>query len=109
MIANYLETSAAGTTWRRCCNVFIDNAYGSTPVIRFGEEKIFNIDGEIVIKPSMPCATVFSATGSVPLVDPETNLPTGETITHAEIYRILHSAYLQAAITRDAEEGAGAQ
>lgn len=104
MSGNYLETTASGVTWQRCNSLQISNELGATPVIRFGEEKVFNIDGTIVKKGMMGCAVLFDPTATISLVDPATNLPTGETITHAEVYRILHSAYLQAAMARDAEE-----
>ena len=106
MSANYLEATASGVTWQRCHNLQISNELGAAPVIRFSEEKVFNIDGTIVKKGMMGCAVLFDPTATISLVDPATNLPTGETVTHAQAYQILHSAYIQAAMARDAEEAA---
>lgn len=106
MVANYNPSTASGVTWVRCNAVHIVNEYGKTPIIRFNEEKILTIGDEVVTKLSPSSAVVFDAeNGVVPLVNPETNLPTGETVTHMQIYQILHSAYLQAAMARDAAEG----
>lgn len=104
MPQNYLETPTSGVAWVRCKEVTIDNTLGSPAVVRFVEEKVINLDGEFIHKFSPSSAMVFDPTATISLVDPATNLPTGETITHAEVYRILHSAYLQAAMARDAEE-----
>lgn len=106
MSGNYLETTASGVTWQRCNSLQISNELGVTPVIRFSEERVFNIDGTIVKKGVMGCAMLFDPTAVIPLVDPATNLPTGEVVTHAQVYQILHSAYIQAAMARDAEEAA---
>ena len=104
-MSNYKETTIAGTSWVRCSTVIIQNDLGETPTVVFTEQKIINLDGaQQIVQPMGAVRLGFDPAATLALVDPATNLPTGETITHAEAYRILYSAYLQAAMARDAEE-----
>ena len=107
-MSNYKETSVAGTSWVRCSTVIIQNDLGETPTVVFAEQKIINLDGaQQVVQPMGSVRLGFDPDATLPLVDPATNLPTGETVTHAQAYQILHSAYLQAAMARDAEVASG--
>lgn len=105
-MANYKETSASGVTWVRCNTVVVQNDYEEAPYVVFSEESVVNLDGVVFKRSTGACRTDFDPAATISLVDPATNLPTGETITHADVYRILHSAYIQAAMARDAEDGA---
>ena len=106
-MSNYRETTIAGTSWVRCSTVIIQNDLGETPTVVFSEQTVINLDGaQQVVQPKGSLRLGFEPTALVSLVDPATNLPTGETVTHAEVYRILYSAYLQTAMARDAEESA---
>lgn len=102
-MANYNETEVAGSNWQRCHQVVIDNRLGITPSIRFDEERVTALaNGEAVRQPMGSLAVPSEPGGTVEMRDPETGEPTGETITHAEIYAILYSAYLGTALARDA-------
>lgn len=107
-MSNYRETTIAGTSWVRCSTVIIQNELGETPSVVFSEQKAINLDGaQQIVQPMGSVRLGFDPAATLALVDPDTSLPTGETITHAEAYRILYSAYLQAAMARDAEEASG--
>ena len=107
-MSNYKETTIAGTSWVRCSTVIIQNDLGETPTVVFTEQKIINLDGaQQIVQPTGSVRLGFDPTATLALVDPDTNLPTGETVTHAQAYQILHSAYIQAAMARDAEEASG--
>lgn len=107
-MSNYKESSVAGTSWVRCSTVIIQNDLGETPTVVFTEQRVINLDGaQQIVQPMGSVRLGFDPATPLPLVDPATNLPTGETVTHAQAYQILHSAYIQAAMARDAEEASG--
>lgn len=99
---NYNESTVAGTAWQRCHTVTIRNPLGGAPTIEFGEERVIALDGEDMRTWVAGCIKAFSPTGQFPLLDPETNLPTGQTMTHAGLYQALYSLYMQTAAERDA-------
>ena len=100
-MSNYIEVSASGVIWKRCRWVDIENPLNGPRTIRFQEEDVVQMPDKTLTSLSGSCAATFSLSGEVPLLDPLTNLPTGEVISHAEIYRILHSVYIQTATARD--------
>lgn len=101
---NYNESSVAGTKWQRCHEVRISNPFGGAPVAIFNEEAVVAVDGAEVIRRSLgACSAAFdAAAGSIPLVNPMTGELTGTSVSHADLYVILHSLYLQTAAARDA-------
>lgn len=102
-MADYNETTVTGSAWQRCCQVVVDNRRGVTPSIRFDEERLTALSDGDTVRRALGALTVpYDATAVVELRDPNTGETTGETITHAEIYAILYSAYLGAALARDA-------
>lgn len=99
---NYNESTVTGTSWQRCHTVTIRNPLGGAPKIEFAEERVIALDGEDMQTWVEGCSKSFSPTGQFPLLDPETNLPTGLTMTHADLYMALYSLYMQTAAERDA-------
>lgn len=107
MSANYKEVTAEGTIYTRCNAVVVQNDYQEQPYILFHEQRVMTIGGEQVIQNTSSCRTNFVPEAVVPLIDVATGEMTEETITQADVYRILYSAYMQAALARDAAEGGG--
>lgn len=102
-MADYKESTATGKVWQRCYRVIIENARVGTPNIAFAEEEVVDIGGKTVSSHAGYCNAIFdAAAGTIAMVDPTTNLPTGTTVSHAELYAILYSLYLQTATQRDA-------
>lgn len=99
---DYKQSSVAGTSWQRCHTVTVHNQLGQTPRIEFQEEKVINIDGANIPQWVGGCTKDFSPTGSFPLLDPATNAPTSQTMSHGELYVALYSLYMQTALERDA-------
>ena len=105
MTANYKETTATGTTWTRCTRVVVNNDINETPYVLFFEQQVFNLEGQQTLKDSGVLRQDFEPDAVIPLINPQTGEATGATVTQAEAYAVLYSAYLQAAMARDAEEG----
>lgn len=106
-MANYQETTAEGTMWKRANSITIDNTYNQVPTILFAQEKLVTIGGDVVKHPTRACGAVFDpVNGVIELLDMTTNLPTGETLTHAKFSQILHSLYIATATAQDAEDAA---
>ena len=99
---DYKESTVSGTSWQRCHTVTVHNQLSQTPRIEFQEEKVINIDGTSIPQWVGGCTKDFSAAESFPILDPATNVPTGQTLTHGELYVALYSLYMQTAAERDA-------
>lgn len=103
MTANYKENSVAGTVWNRCTRVVVNNDFGEPPYVLFFEQQVFNVGGSVVRDLGV-LRQNFDPDGVIPLINPQTGEATGATVTQSEAYAVLYSAYLQAAMARDAEE-----
>jgi len=101
-MANYNETSVTGESYQRTNRIIIENPYQGAPVIAFEEQKIFNLgDGEVLQKPMGQLRLDFNPAEVINIIDPTTNIATGQTITLGEIYALIYSVYWQKAIERD--------
>jgi hypothetical protein len=104
-MTTYHETEVAGTTYVRCKQVAIYNPINKTPTVSFMEEKVVLLGEEQTLTIAIPgfLNMMYDPLQVVPIIDPETLLPTGSTVLMAEIYVMLFSAYLAAALARDDE------
>jgi hypothetical protein len=100
---NYNETTVTGQAWQRCHQVVIENPRAGQQVVRFEEERVLSMDGGAEIKtPAGGMSVVFDPAKEIPLRNPMTGELTGQTTTYGAAYALLYSAYLAAAIERDA-------
>ncbi len=101
---NYKQTSLSGDSWVRASSIMIDNPLAGVPVIRFIEDKILNLENEVLIKNSISTLvetfTTANSNTEFNLRNPETSEIIG-TSTYSEIYVILHSLYMHLAEKRD--------
>lgn len=106
-MANYKETNITGTKYRRAYQVTMHNGLNKPKYIRFSEEDVLLMDGETVHQQGPNISEPFTEENggtSIPLLNPEDGVPTGETMTYQEIYGAIYSLYLHLASIRDAEE-----
>lgn len=100
---DYKESTVAGTTWQRCCQIVIDNTRGAAPSVRFDEEEVLALaDGREIKRALGALALPFDPARSIPLRDPVTGALTGGATTYGAAYALLYSAYMAAAEARDA-------
>ena len=100
---DYNESTVTGHTWKRCHQVVIENPRHGSRGVRFDEERVLALDGgSEVRKPSGTLAVPFDPNAVIPLRDPATGDLTGATATYGDAYALLYSAYLAAALARDA-------
>ena len=112
---NYKETTATGTSWVRCRAITVTNPFQeqvmdhtvSPPTAYFTEEKVVNLDGLKMLMPAGSCAKEFENTALIPILNPVTGVATGETATHAALYTLLFSLYMQTATERDVLQEGG--
>lgn len=87
----------AGESYRRCHQIIIDNPLGRPPEITFGQETIICTGaGEALHVPMLPARMAFDPAAAIPVLDPQTGQPTGATITQAQVYALIYSAYIAA-------------
>ena len=100
---DYNESTITGHAWQRCSQIVIDNARGITPVVRFDEEQVIALDGVGEAKKTLGTLAVeFDPAVEIPLRDPQSGELTGDVMTFGEVYAVLYSAYIDAALKRDA-------
>ena len=101
---NYKESQIQGSTWTRCRAVTVINPHPSTGQIAkayFQEEKAIAFDNTVLLSDRGSCGVGFDAEATVAMLDPQTGQPTGQTFTHADLYKMLFSLYMEAAKKRD--------
>jgi len=102
-MSTYIESTVTGQVWTRCNQIAIDNRRGTTPTVRFEEERVVVLDdGDEMRKPAAGITLDFDPARQIPLLDPSTGQPTGNSTTYGAVYAILYSAYIAAAQERDA-------
>jgi hypothetical protein len=101
---DYNETTLTGAAWQRCHEVSIANTRNTLPVIQFYEERVIVLDDGAEIRQPLGALTVpFDPARLIPLRDPLTGEATGDEMTYGQAYAVLYSAYLEAALARDAD------
>jgi hypothetical protein len=101
---NYKESTVAGSVYQRCRYVQIDNTLNAVPKMYCLEEEVIIIpDREPMRRDVSSIDLIFDPTSAIELINPETGEKLGSTVTHKELYVILHSLYIQAAANRDSE------
>jgi hypothetical protein len=104
-MANYKETTAEGTTWRRAKQVIINNDFGPLPKpIVFMEEDLAIIGDNEFHTNRGSISTVYNPDELINLRDPETGEKTGVMMQQSKVYLALYSLYLDSAEIRDIEE-----
>lgn len=99
---DYKQTTVVGTSYQRSHKGSFNNPIGGTPGIYFGEEKIINLGDEVIHQEAGGITKLMNnPLATFPLVNPETNEPTGTTASYLDVYVILHSLYIAAAKDRD--------
>ena len=87
----------AGEAYARCNQVIIDNRLGYPPAITFGQETVIGTGTGELHMPMAPIGLTFDPAAQIAVINPETGEPTGATVTQAEIYGLVYSAYIAAA------------
>lgn len=104
-MANYKQEQASGevTKWKRTQTIVINNPVNKFPDVLFHEETATQLpDGSVFTQPDGAVSMIMSDfAASVQIIDMQTGLPKGQTITFKEIYDIVASLYLDLAIKRD--------
>lgn len=107
---NYKEEAVNGNKWTRCNRIEIHNPYVGQKSVTFYEQEIVQISNTDVLQRNTggigpgSLTTSFDANTIISIIDPYTLQPTGQTFTHAELYVMLFSAYMDLALKRDTPE-----
>ena len=108
----YKVTTESGQSYRRVGRLTIINPDNAAPTIHFDEEDCLVRQGKPSVKSppgsQNPFAKMVDPNTVVPLVNPDTGLPTGQTTTYGAIYVQLWSVWAARAKVRDALEEAQA-
>lgn len=105
-MANYKQTTVAGSSYVRANGVTITNGEANKSIY-FDEEKVINLgDGDVIRRPMGRVGSPFSAENAgtaFPLLNPETGEPLveGAQMTYEGLYAALYSLYIHLAKGRD--------
>lgn len=100
---DYQHSAIAGSKWKRCCRIVIENPMNAIPSVLFVEEEVINLgEGEPIARMVSNCsASLADPSEVIGLRNPETWELTGATVTMGELYVGIASAYWQKALERD--------
>lgn len=102
-MANYKESTVTGTSWQRTGQIVISNPVGGIPTVYYNEEVAVNLGDRVITSPcgnlSVTCDDMNK---TINLLDPETGLETGQTMTIGQLYQAIYSHYIAEAQARDA-------
>ena len=93
-----------GESYVRSYQVVVDNRLDGEPRITFMQEKVVTTGDQNLHVPLPPAVLAFDPAGVIPLLDPETGEDTGQSMTQAEAYALLYSAYAAALNPAPSEE-----
>lgn len=103
-MANYKETTLAGTAYIRANSLEVINE-ADRKFISFNEERVINLDdGEVLRKYAGSVISEFTpenADTQFALLNPITGEDTGQTMSYQDVYTSLYSLYLSLALARD--------
>ena len=102
-MTEYAEQETAGIEYTRCYQVIVDNRYGAVPQAIFHEQRVLQPDfGPVRVSAVGQIELPYDPAVVIALRDSATGEETGETITGEGLYQVIYSAYLHAALARDA-------
>lgn len=109
-MGNYKEVSETGTSWVRANAVSISNPFNGVPSVTYTTERIIQLhSGEIITQQLPRYMTVnFAREGTFPMLDPVTGEPTGAVGSHAALYAMMFSLFMDTVTKKDAQEAAEA-
>jgi hypothetical protein len=91
------QTPVVGEAYIRCPQVVIDNRLGHAPTVTFHRERIIGLDGGATItQPMSPRDVSYDAAAVVPVLNPMTGEPTGQTVTQGDLYALIYSVFVAA-------------
>lgn len=102
----YKENEIAGSQWNRFERVVIENPRNGVPVVACTEQQVITLADNEITRTIGGMAFNFNPAEEFALLDPETNLPTGETATGAQVRQLIFSYVLHEAMKRDEMQAA---
>lgn len=106
-MADYKGVTQTVQKWQRCYRIVAERPRAGTMRMEFLEEAVRATDGkedEAVVVSG--CSLDFKPAEVIELRNPNTGNLLNKTMTQAELYVLLYSAYRHAADLRDAAQGA---
>lgn len=100
-MANYKEKTVAGSEYVRCSEVRIFNPLGGVPTINFSEENVTTLSTKTLTEGGSGFVLAFDPSKTYPMLDPVTGDALGGSVTLAEVYAMIYSVYVGAAVERD--------
>lgn len=101
---DYHASTVSGARWRRWRRIVIENPRNALPSATVLEEEIMVVGDESIDRPIGNLSINLSNPNEIiPLRDPVTWEPTGQSMTLGELYAAIGSACWKAALDRDAE------
>jgi hypothetical protein len=106
---DYKQTSIAGQQWNRFSRIVIDNPRNGSPSVLCVEQEVIALAQGEVIRDIDNLNFPFDPNAQFDILDPATNLPTGQTAIGAEVYALVFSCVMAMAAKRDAALAAAAE
>lgn len=94
----------AGESYMRCYQIVIDNRLGQPPEVVYSQERVIADHGGAVSRhPTGTLRHHYDPAATIPVINPETGEPTGESVTQQQLMVLVYSAYINAATPENEE------
>src|SRR4249920_724696 len=100
----YQETTAQATTSKRfaVAHFYLSRSDPNARSVAFEEQIATTINGVTTVAPAGQLTAPIAEADTFPVLNPSTNVPTGATATHLQLYQLIQSLYMDLAAKRDA-------
>jgi hypothetical protein len=105
---DYKQTTVAGQQWNRFSRIVIDNPRNAAPSVLCVEQEVIALAQGEVIRDIGNLSFPFDPAAQFNILDPATNLPTGQTANGIDVYALVFSYVMAEAAKRDAAIAAAA-
>lgn len=105
---DYKQTSIAGQQWHRFSRVVIDNPRNAAPSVTCVEQEVIALASGEVIRDVGNLGFPFDPMAEFDIINPDTNLPTGQKGRGYQVYALVYSYVMGEAAKRDVAVAAAA-
>jgi hypothetical protein len=108
-MADYKESTIAGTSWTRARGVYFENPLEATPGALIREEEILNLGERRIAQPAGEMNITMDETemaAMIPMRNPADGELTGDFMPVATVYQAIYSWYWMKGLQRDAQAAA---
>lgn len=100
-MADYKQSNIVGQKWNRFSRIVIDNPRSAAPSVMCVEQEVISLGDDEVVRDIGNLSFPFNPAEEFDILDPSTNMSTGQTASGAMVYALVYSFVMGQALKRD--------